>query len=154
MPDDAQGVLQDVHWGAGLIGYFPTYTLGNLMAAQLWETICAELPELDGQIERGDFAPLRDWLRERIHVHGRKLPPPELLQRVTGQELAVAPFLRYLRAKLADVSAASACSRASASSKWATTRRSYSAGNSRIARGVVRVGQVPVLHRGRARPAS
>ncbi len=108
VPDDAQGVLQDVHWGAGLIGYFPTYTLGNLIAAQLWETICADLPDLDGQIERGDFAPLRDWLRERVHVHGRKLPPPELLHRVTGQELAVAPFLSYLRAKLADVSAASA----------------------------------------------
>jgi carboxypeptidase Taq len=102
VPDDAQGVLQDVHWGAGLIGYFPTYTLGNLMAAQLWETLRAELVELDAQLEAGDFAPLRDWLRERIHVHGRKLPPAELLDRVTGQELAVAPFLRYLRAKLAD----------------------------------------------------
>jgi carboxypeptidase Taq len=99
-------VLQDVHWGAGLIGYFPTYTLGNLMAAQLWQTLRAELPELDGQIGRGEFAPLREWLRERIHVHGRRLPPPELLHGVTGQELAVQPFLRYLRAKLADVSAA------------------------------------------------
>ena len=104
VPDDANGVLQDVHWGAGLIGYFPTYTLGNLVAAQLWQTICADLPDLDGQIERGDFAPLRDWLRERIHVHGRKLPPPELLRRVTGQELAVEPFLGYLRAKLTDAS--------------------------------------------------
>jgi carboxypeptidase Taq len=102
VPDDAQGVLQDVHWGAGLIGYFPTYTLGNLMAAQLWETLRSDLPEIDAQIERGDFAPLRDWLLEHIHVHGRKLPPPELLARVTGQELAVAPFLSYLRDKLAD----------------------------------------------------
>jgi carboxypeptidase Taq len=106
VPDDASGVLQDVHWGAGLIGYFPTYTLGNLMAAQLWQTIRVELPDLDGRIERGEFGALREWLRERIHVHGRKLPPPELLDRVTGQELAVQPFLRYLRAKLADVSAA------------------------------------------------
>ncbi len=102
VPDDAQGVLQDVHWGAGLIGYFPTYTLGNLMAAQLWETLRADLPEIDAQLERGDFAPLRTWLVEQVHVHGRKLPAPELLQRVTGQELAVAPFLRYLREKLAD----------------------------------------------------
>ena len=102
VPDDAAGVLQDVHWGAGLIGYFPTYTLGNLMAAQLWETIRAELPELDGQIEGGEFGPLRAWLRERVHVHGRKLPPPELLDRVTGQELAVQPFLSYLHAKHAD----------------------------------------------------
>jgi carboxypeptidase Taq len=100
--DDAEGVLQDVHWGAGLLGYFPTYTLGNLMAAQLWETVRAGLPELDDQIERGDFVPLRTWLREQVHVHGRKLPPPELLARVTGQELAVAPFLSYLREKLAD----------------------------------------------------
>jgi len=102
VPDDAQGVLQDVHWGAGLIGYFPTYTLGNLMAAQLWEVLRADLPEVDAQLEQGEFGPLKAWLRERVHAHGRKLPPPELLARVTGQELAVAPFLTYLRAKLAD----------------------------------------------------
>jgi carboxypeptidase Taq len=102
VPDDAQGALQDVHWGAGLIGYFPTYTLGNLMAAQLWEALRADLPAVDAQIERGEFGPLQRWLRERVHAHGRKLPPAELLARVTGQELAVAPFMRYLRGKLAD----------------------------------------------------
>jgi carboxypeptidase Taq len=102
VPNDAQGVLQDVHWGAGLLGYFPTYTLGNLIASQLWEVLQADLPDVDDAIERGDFAPLRDWLRSRIHEHGRKLPPPELLRRVTGQDVAVAPFLRYLRDKLAD----------------------------------------------------
>jgi carboxypeptidase Taq len=102
VPDDAHGVLQDVHWGAGLIGYFPTYTLGNLIAAQLSETLRADLDGIDAQIERGEFAPLRAWLFERIHVHGRKLPPPELLARVTGQQLAVAPFLRYLGDKLVD----------------------------------------------------
>ena len=111
VPDDSQGVLQDVHWGAGLIGYFPTYTLGNLMAAQLWETLRADLPEIDAQLERGDFVPLHGWLRERIHVHGRKLPPPELLHRATGQELAVAPFLRYLRQKLEDTGALTAAHR-------------------------------------------
>ena len=111
VPDDAQGVLQDVHWGAGLIGYFPTYTLGNLMAAQLWETRAPRCPSVDAQIERGDFAPLRTWLREQVHVHGRKLPPPELLARVTGQELAVAPFLRYLREKLADAGVLTAAPR-------------------------------------------
>jgi carboxypeptidase Taq len=108
VPDDAQGVLQDVHWGAGLIGYFPTYTLGNLMAAQLWQALRAELPEIDEQLERGDFAPLQAWLAERVHVHGRKLPPAELLDRVTGRQLAVEPFLRYLRAKLADAGALAA----------------------------------------------
>ena len=102
VPDDAQGVLQDVHWGAGLIGYFPTYTLGNLIAAQLWETLRAELPGVDAQIERGEFGPLQAWLRERVHAHGRKLPATELLARVTGQELAVGPFLGYLRGKLTD----------------------------------------------------
>jgi carboxypeptidase Taq len=108
VPDDAGGVLQDVHWGAGLIGYFPTYTLGNLMAAQLWETARAALPDVDAELERGDFTPLRTWLREQVHVHGRKLPAPELLDRVTGQQLAVEPFLRYLREKLADTGVLSA----------------------------------------------
>jgi carboxypeptidase Taq len=103
VPDDAQGLLQDVHWGAGMVGYFPTYTLGNLMAAQLWETLSEEVPDLEAAIERGDFAPLREWLGRRIHAEGRRLPPPELLRRVTGQELAVEPFIRYLRGKLAGV---------------------------------------------------
>ena len=102
VPDDAMGVLQDVHWGAGLIGYFPTYSLGNLMAAQLWETLRTDLADVDDLLERGDFGPLREWLGEHVHVHGRKLRPPELLRRVTGQEIAVEPFLRYLREKLAD----------------------------------------------------
>ena len=102
VPDDAQGVLQDVHWGAGLIGYFPTYTLGNLMAAQIWEALRRDLPALDTQIAAGEFGPLQTWLRERVHVHGRKLQPAEVLERATGQEVAVAPFLSYLRGKLAD----------------------------------------------------
>jgi carboxypeptidase Taq len=102
VPDDALGVLQDVHWGAGLIGYFPTYSLGNLMAAQLWEALLVDVPDVDALLEQGEFGPLRDWLRENVHAHGRKFPAPELLARVTGQELAVAPFLRYLREKLAD----------------------------------------------------
>jgi carboxypeptidase Taq len=105
VPDDAQGVLQDVHWGAGLLGYFPTYTLGNVIAAQLWDVLRAEMPDVEASIARGDFGPLREWLRTRIHVHGRKFPPAELLHRVTGQELAVAPFLRYLRDKLQDAGA-------------------------------------------------
>jgi carboxypeptidase Taq len=108
VPDDAAGVLQDVHWGAGLIGYFPTYTLGNLMAAQLWARIRVAIPAIDEQLERGDVGPLREWLVEHVHRHGRKFPPPELLLRATGEELAVAPFLRYLRAKLADAGALTA----------------------------------------------
>ena len=105
VPDAAQGVLQDVHWGAGLFGYFPTYTLGNLIAAQLWTRIQQDLPEIEAQFGRGELAPLRDWLREHIHRHGRKFPPRELLERVTGDTLRPEPFLDYLRAKLADAGA-------------------------------------------------
>ena len=102
VPTVADGVLQDVHWSTGLFGYFPTYTLGNLIAAQLWERISEDLPDLDEQLERGEFAPLREWLREHVHRHGRKFPPRELLRRITGDDLRVEPFLRYLREKLAD----------------------------------------------------
>jgi carboxypeptidase Taq len=98
----ADGVLQDVHWSAGLMGYSPTYTLGNLIAAQLWERTTEDLPDLDAQLERGEFAPLHEWLREHVHRHGRKFPPRELLRRVTGDDLRTEPFLRYLRGKLAD----------------------------------------------------
>ena len=102
VPGPSEGVLQDVHWSAGLFGYFPTYTLGNLVAAQLWERLTADLADIDELLERGDVAPLREWLREHIHRHGRKFPPRELLRRVTGDDLRAEPFLDYLRAKLAD----------------------------------------------------
>jgi carboxypeptidase Taq len=102
VPDDAQGVLQDTHWGAGLIGYFPTYTIGNLMAAQLWERLEGDVDDVWERIEQGDFGPLREWLRANVHVHGRKFYPRELLRRVTGEELRVDPFVGYLRAKLED----------------------------------------------------
>jgi carboxypeptidase Taq len=100
VPTMAEGVLQDIHWGAGLIGYFPTYTLGNLVSAQLWEAIRRELPDVEAGVARGDTTALREWLRDRIHRHGRTFPPRELLRRVTGEELQVQPFLRYLRDKL------------------------------------------------------
>jgi carboxypeptidase Taq len=99
-PDDALGVLQDVHWGEGIVGYFPTYSLGNVIAAQLWERVRADLPDLDERLERGDFAPLRAWLRERVHRHGRTFRAGELVERVTGGPIAVEPFLRYLRGRL------------------------------------------------------
>jgi carboxypeptidase Taq len=102
VPNPADGVLQDVHWSAGLMGYFPTYTLGNLMAAQLWERLADELPDVEGHLERGEFAPIREWLRVNVHRHGRTFMPRELLERVTGDDLRTEPFLRYLREKLAD----------------------------------------------------
>jgi len=100
--DDGVGVLQDTHWGIGAIGYFATYTLGNLMAAQLWPRIRTDLPDLDESIVAGEFVGLREWLGEHIHRHGRKFASRELLARVTGEELSPEPFLRYLRAKLVE----------------------------------------------------
>jgi carboxypeptidase Taq len=101
VPDDARGVLQDIHWGGGLIGYFPTYTLGNLMAAQLWERAEQDMPSLDEAIGAGNFGLLREWLRGAVHQWGAGLPPRELLERATGQELSIQPFVGYLSAKLA-----------------------------------------------------
>jgi carboxypeptidase Taq len=96
-------VLQDVHWSAGLIGYFPTYALGNLIAGQLWERINDDLPQLDQQVAASELAPLREWLRENVHQHGSKFSTEELLQRVVGSDIQVAPFVNYLKAKLSDV---------------------------------------------------
>ena len=72
VPDDAHGVLQDVHWSGGAIGYFPTYALGNVISVQLWDQLRAELPDLDTQFEQGEFGELGKWLRENLHRHGRK----------------------------------------------------------------------------------
>lgn len=97
---DAEGVLQDIHWSAGLIGYFPTYSLGNLYAAQLFETADAELGGLADQFARGDFEPLRAWLVSNIHQHGQRYTAAELVQRVTGQPLSHKPLVRHLKSKL------------------------------------------------------
>lgn len=99
VPDDRRGCLQDVHWSFGLVGYFPTYTLGNLYAAQLWETILAELPDLEKRMAKGDFAPLRGWLQEKIHKHGKRYRAAELCRVVTGKALSAEPLLRHLRGK-------------------------------------------------------
>ena len=104
VPDDTQGVLQDVHWSGGAIGYFPTYALGNLISAQIWEKITAELPSLHDEFERGEFGSLRDWLRENLHRHGRKFTPGETLERVVGTAaIDPEPYVRYLREKLAGI---------------------------------------------------
>ncbi len=103
VPDDAHGVLQDVHWAAGLIGYFPTYALGNLIAGQLFERAHADLPDLDAQLGSGDLHGLREWLREHVHRHGAKFSTAELLNRLVGGPIAVGPFVDYLKAKLSQV---------------------------------------------------
>jgi carboxypeptidase Taq len=99
VPDDARGVLQDMHWGNGTIGYFPTYSLGNVMSVQIWEKIKDEIGDLEDQIERGEFAPLREWLGENIHRHGRKFNPQETLERAIGSRIDPEPYLKYLREK-------------------------------------------------------
>jgi carboxypeptidase Taq len=97
VPDDGHGVLQDVHWSGGSIGYFPTYLIGTVASVQIWEAARRDLPQLDEQIGRGDFAPLREWLGEHVHALGRKFSPQETLRRATGSTLAAGPYLDYLR---------------------------------------------------------
>lgn len=100
VPSDKEGVLQDVHWSFGLIGYFPTYTLGNLYAAQFWAKVHEENPSLDDQIASGEFAPLLTWFRERIHQHGRRYTPAQLCEKATGKPLSAEPLVKYLKDKL------------------------------------------------------
>ena len=102
-PDDAKGVLQDVHWSGGTLGYFSTYALGNLISAQLWEKINADIPDLADQFRQGKFDALLTWLREKIHVHGSKYEPQELVQRVTGSKIDAAPYVRYLKQKFSAI---------------------------------------------------
>ena len=96
-PDDAKGVLQDTHWSGGAIGYFPTYTLGNLYAAQFFEQARKDLGDLDASFSHGDFAALLQWLRDNIHQHGKRYTATELVKRVTGRELSAEPLLNHLR---------------------------------------------------------
>jgi carboxypeptidase Taq len=104
VPDDRRGVLQDTHWATGSLGYFPTYALGNLISAQLWERVLADVPDLYDDFGRGEFGALRDWLREHLHRHGRKFTPRETLERAAGTDrIDPEPYVRYLRDKLAGI---------------------------------------------------
>jgi carboxypeptidase Taq len=103
VPDDAQGVLQDVHWAGGMFGYFPTYSLGNVIAGQLWDRITADLPDVEGGIGRGELTGLRDWLRENLHRHGNKFMPKELIEKVVGGPIDVGPYVRQLRERTAEI---------------------------------------------------
>jgi carboxypeptidase Taq len=102
-PDDAKGVLQDVHWSGGALGYFSTYALGNLISAQLWEKINADIPDLEGQFRKGEFGALLAWLREKLHVHGRKYEPQEIVQRLTGSKINSDAYVRYLKQKFGEI---------------------------------------------------
>ena len=101
VPDDARGVLQDMHWSGGSLGYFPTYALGNVMSVQIWERAVGDLGDLDDRFERGEFGELREWLREHLYKLGAKFTPQETIERVTGNHIDAKPYLRYLREKLA-----------------------------------------------------
>jgi carboxypeptidase Taq len=95
--------LQDIHWSGGAIGYFPTYTLGNLYAAQFFEQARKDVGDLDAQFARGEFPPLLNWLRDKIHRHGKRFTAGQLAQRVTGKPLEAAPLLRHLRGKASEL---------------------------------------------------
>ena len=98
-PNDADGVLQDVHWSYGILGYFPTYSLGNLVSNQLWEKINQDIPKLPSQVQKGDFSELLIWLRENVHRHGSKFEPQDLVQRIVGSPINPEPYLKYLNEK-------------------------------------------------------
>jgi carboxypeptidase Taq len=96
VPSDALGCLQDVHWGAGSFGYFPSYALGCLIAAQLWEAMEAELGSREEDLRSGEVLPIQRWLAENVHRYGRRLDTMPLLEQATGRALEIEPFLRYV----------------------------------------------------------
>jgi len=98
-PTDALGVLQDVHWSAGYVGYFPTYTLGNVLSAQFYEKAIAAHPNIPADIANGEFGDLFQWMTDNIYTHGRQYDPLEIIQRATGGGIQTAPYLAYLKNK-------------------------------------------------------
>jgi len=102
-PDNREGVLQDVHWCGGSFGYFPTYALGNLVSAQIWEKLNQDIPNLEDQISQGKFDEMLGWLRSKIHRFGKKYESQDLVKRVTGSTITPEPYMRYLKAKYTDV---------------------------------------------------
>ena len=105
-PDDRRGCLQDVHWGAGLFGYFPTYQLGNVLSVQIWERLLLDIPDAYAQIEVGSFGEIHEWLRAHLYRYGRKFTPTETILRVAGGPIDPEPYLRYLADKNASLAAA------------------------------------------------
>ena len=101
--NDREGVLQDIHWSTGSFGYFPSYALGNLLSAQLWEKICVDIPNIERQFENGEFTDLLLWSRHNIHRHGLKFKTQELVQKVTGEQINTKPYMRYLRSKYGEI---------------------------------------------------
>ena len=103
-PNDALGVLQDIHWSGGSMGYFPTYTLGNVMSLQFYKQTLQDIPDLPQQFARGEFGALLDWFREKIHRYGRKFTANELLEQVTGTgQIDAGPYLAYIKRKFSEI---------------------------------------------------
>jgi carboxypeptidase Taq len=102
-PNDALGVLQDIHWSGGMLGYFPTYTLGNVLSVQFFNHAVAQQPQIIDEMARGEFGTLLGWMRDNIHQHGRKFLPNELVKRVTGRPMDAAPYVQYLQAKFGEL---------------------------------------------------
>jgi carboxypeptidase Taq len=103
VPTDKEGVLQDVHWSTGYIGYFPTYSLGNLYAAQLYDTMAKQIPGLSKKIGDGQLEEVRDWLRKKVHIHGKTYNAQELIKKITGEYLNSRYFNEYLEKKYGEI---------------------------------------------------
>jgi carboxypeptidase Taq len=102
--DDRNGCLQDVHWFAGTVGgAFQGYTIGNILASQLYAAAVAAHPDIPDEMVRGEFTTLHGWLQQNLYRHGRKLRPNDLIERATGQPLTIAPYVDYLRAKYGEL---------------------------------------------------
>lgn len=102
-PDDAMGVLQDIHWAMGLVGYFPSYALGNLISVQIWERMEQDIAEAGEMIEKGEFDVMLEWLQNNVHRHGKKYQPQELIQKITGSKIDPQPYIRYLKKKYGQI---------------------------------------------------
>ncbi|RYG22511.1 carboxypeptidase M32 [bacterium] len=98
-PTNTLGCLQDVHWSRGSVGYFPTYTFGNLIGLQMWERLCEDVPDPDSLMAKGDFGPILGWLTERVYRQGKRYAPRELVTRVTGSPMKPDAWLRYAKEK-------------------------------------------------------
>ncbi|MEA3327765.1 MAG: carboxypeptidase M32 [Chloroflexota bacterium] len=102
-PDDAQGVLQDIHWSSGMIGYFPTYALGNLASVQLWDTMLEQHPNVPDEIAQGKFDTILGWMREHVHQYGSKYEPQEIMLKATGSKITPEPYMKYLKTKYGEI---------------------------------------------------
>ncbi|HZH97453.1 MAG TPA: carboxypeptidase M32, partial [Fimbriimonadaceae bacterium] len=101
--NDSEGCLQDVHWSMGSIGYFPTYSMGNLLSYQIWRTLQRDLGDTDALISSGNFAPILEWLQEKIYRQGRKFAPKDLVQQVTGKPMGAEDYLAGLQEKYSGI---------------------------------------------------